>query len=122
VVFTLGGGGNNITEVMLAIQACERLGIKTVLLAWEHGGPQGADYPLPFAVPEAVAIVSTGSMDEPLHLPVMSRVSGASTIRVRPEVGGVPLPVDVPLDLTNRYELFGDANPVGWQHTGCRDY
>src|SRR5262249_19014297 len=50
VVFTLGGGGNNITEVMLAIQACERQGIKTVLLAWEHAGPNGTDYPLPFAV------------------------------------------------------------------------
>ncbi|HEY3059341.1 MAG TPA: glycine/sarcosine/betaine reductase component B subunit [Chloroflexota bacterium] len=122
VVFSLGGGGNNITEVMLAIQACERLGIKTVLLAWEHGGPQGTDYPLPFAVPEAVAIVSTGSMDAPLELPAMDRVSGAKTIRIRPELGGVALPVDGPLQLTNRYELFGDANPVGWQHTGCREY
>ncbi len=83
VVFSLGGGGNNITEVMLAIQACERLGIKTVLLAWEHGGPAGTDYPLPFAVPEAVAIVSTGSMDEPVQLPAMDRVSGSPTIRVR---------------------------------------
>jgi glycine reductase len=122
VVFSLGGGGNNITEVMLAIQACERLGIKTVLLAWEHGGPEGADYPLPFAVPEAVAIVSTGSMDSPIELPAMGRVSGGSTIRIRPEVGGVPLAVDGPLKLGNRYELFGDANPVGWQRTGCRDY
>jgi len=122
VVFSLGGGGNNITEVMLAIQACERLGIKTVLLAWEHGGPQGADYPLPFAVPEAVAIVSTGSMDAPLELPAMDRVSGSPTIRIRPEVGGVPLPVDGPLHLTNRYELFGDANPLGYQRTGCREH
>jgi hypothetical protein len=93
-----------------------------VLLAWEHGGPSGADYPLPFAVPEAAAIVSTGSMDEPISLPAMQRVVGASTIRVRPEVGGVPLLVDGPLDLGNRYELFGDANPVGYQRTGCREW
>jgi glycine reductase len=123
VVFSLGGGGNNITEVMLAIQACERQGMKTVLLAWEHGGPEGTDYPLPFAVPEAVAIVSTGSMDEPVDLPAMRRVAGSNdTIRVRPEVGGVALPVDGPLHLQNRYDLFGDANPVGWQRTGCREY
>ena len=122
VVFSLGGGGNNITEVMLAIQACERLGIKTVLLAWEHGGPQGADYPLPFAVPEAVAMVSTGSMDAPVELPALERVSGAPTIRVRPEIGGVPLAVDGALQLGNGYELFGGANPVGWQRTGCREY
>ena len=122
VVFTLGGGGNNITEVMLAIQACERQGIKTVLLAWEHGGPQGADYPLPFAVPEATAIVSTGSMDAPIDLPAMERVVGTPTIRVRPEVGGVPLAVGGALELDNRYELFGDANAVGWQRTGCREW
>ena len=122
VVFTLGGGGNNITEVMLAIQACERQGIKTVLLAWEHAGPSGADYPLPFAVPEARAIVSTGSMDEAVTLPAMERVVGASPIRIRPEVGGVPLAVDGALQLDNRYELFGDANPVGFQRTGCREW
>jgi glycine reductase len=122
VVFTLGGGGNNITEVMLAIQACERLGIKTVLLAWEHAGPQGADYPLPFAVPEAAAIVSTGSMDTPISLPAMERVVGSKTIRIRPEVGGVPLAVDGPVELSNRYELFGDANPVGYQRTGCVEW
>jgi glycine reductase len=122
VVFSLGGGGNNITEVMLAIQACERLGIKTVLLAWEHGGPDGTDYPLPFAVPEAVAMVSTGSMDEAIDLPGMGRVAGSSAIRVRPELGGMPMLVDRPLQLTNRYDLFGDANPVGWQATGCREY
>lgn len=122
VVFTLGGGGNNITEVMLAIQACEQRNIKTVLLAWEHAGPQGADYPLPFAVPEASAIISTGSMDESVSLPAMSRVVGAATIRIRPEVGGVPLAVDGALHLDNRYELFGDANPVGFQRTGCREW
>jgi sarcosine reductase len=122
VVFTLGGGGNNITEVMLAIQACERQGIKTVLLAWEHAGPEGADYPLPFAVPEAEAIVSTGSMDTAVSLPAMRRVVGTSTIRTRPEVGGVALAVDGPLELSNRYELFGDANPVGYQRTGCREW
>ena len=122
VVFTLGGGGNNITEVMLAIQACERQGIKTVLLAWEHAGPRGADYPLPFAVPEATAIVSTGSMDEAVSLPAMARVSGAKTIRIRAEVGGVPLAVDGPLNLDSRYELFGDANPAGFQRTGCREW
>jgi sarcosine reductase len=122
VVLTLGGGGNNITEVMLAIQACERLGIKTVLLAWEHGGPEGADYPLPFAVPEATAIVSTGSMDAPVGLPAMDRVVGTPTIRIRPEVGGVPLEVGGALELSNRYELFGDANALGFQRTGCREW
>lgn len=120
VVFTLGGIGNNITEVMLAIQACERQGIKTVLLTWEHGGSEGADYPLPFAVPEAVAIVSTGSVDEPISLPAMDRVVGSPTIRVHPELGGVRLPVDGPVSLDNRVPLIASSNPLGHQRTGCR--
>jgi hypothetical protein len=61
-------------------------------------------------------------MDEAISLPALPRVVGAPTIRIRPEVGGVPLDVSGPLELGNRYELFGDANPVGFQKTGCREW
>lgn len=118
-VFTLGGAGNNVTEVMLAVQECERRGIKTVLLTWEHGGPDGTDYPLPFAVPEAVAIVSTGSLDEPFDLPAMARVVGGPSIRVRPEIGGVRFPIDGPVRLERGTMYAGAANPLGFQRTGC---
>ncbi len=119
VIFTLGGGGNNITEVMLAIQECERRDIRTVLLAWEHAGPEGSDYPLPYAVPEAVAIVSTGNVDEPLELPAMDRVVGGAAIRVRPEVGGVAFPVTGPVRLERRTLFLGAADPVGFQRMGA---
>jgi glycine reductase len=119
VVFTLGGGGNNITEVMLAIQECERRDIKTTLIAWEHGGPSGADYPLPYAVPEAVAIVSTGNVDEKLDLPAPERVVGAASIRVRPEVGGVPFPVDRAIELDRRTFFIGAADPLGFGRVGA---
>ena len=117
-VFTLGGAGNNVTEVMLAIQECERRGIKTVLITWEHAGPDGSDYPLPFAVPEAVAIVSTGNLDEPLSLPAMSRVAGDPAIRVRPEIGGVPFPIDAGIVLERRTFYAGAANPLGFGRSG----
>ena len=117
-VFTLGGAGNNTTEVMLAIQECERRGIKTVLLTWEHAGPDGSDYPLPFGVAEAVAIVSTGNLDEPLDLPAMDHVVGDPAIRVRPEIGGVPFPVDGPIRLERRTLYAGAANPLGFGRTG----
>ena len=117
-VFTLGGAGNNVTEVMLAIQECERRGIKTVLVTWEHAGPDGSDYPLPFAVPEAVAIVSTGNLDEPLTLPAMSRVAGDPAIRVRPEIGGVPFPIDEGIVLERRTFYAGAANPLGFGRSG----
>ena len=117
-VFTLGGAGNNVTEVMLAIQECKRRGIKTVLITWEHAGPDGSDYPLPFAVPEAVAIVSTGNLDEPLTLPAMSRVAGDPAIRVRPEIGGVPFPIDAGIVLERRTFYAGAANPLGFGRSG----
>ncbi len=117
-IFTLGGAGNNTTEVMLAIQECERRGIKTVLLTWEHAGPDGSDYPLPFGVAEAVAIVSTGNLDEPLDLPAMDHVVGYPAIRVRPEIGGVPFPVDQPIRLERRTLYAGAANPLGFGRTG----
>ena len=118
VVFTLGGAGNNVTELMLAIQECERRGIKTVLVTWEHAGPDGSDYPLPFAVPEAVAIVSTGNLDEPLDLPAMDRVVGGAAIRARPEIGGVPFPIDGPISLERRTFYAGAANPLGFGRSG----
>lgn len=118
VVYTLGGGGNNITEVMLAIQECERRGIGTVLIAWEHAGPGGGDYPLPYAVPEAISMVSTGNIDEPLSLPAMDRVVGGASMRVRPEVGGVRFPVDGPVELDRRTLFVGAADPLGFQRMG----
>lgn len=117
-VFTLGGAGNNVTEVMLAIQECERRGIKTVLVTWEHAGPDGSDYPLPFAVPEAIAIVSTGNLDEPLDLPAMERVVGGPAIRARPEIGGVPFAIDRSIRLERRTFYAGAANPLGFGRSG----
>ena len=117
-VFTLGGAGNNTTEVMLAIQECERRGIRTVLVTWEHAGPDGSDYPLPFAVPEAVAIVSTGNLDEALDLPAMGHVVGGPAIRVRPEIGGIPFEVDRAIRLERRTLYAGGANPLGFGRTG----
>ena len=120
-LFTLGGAGNNVTEVMLAIQECERRGIKTVLITWEHAGPDGSDYPLPFAVPEAVAIVSTGNLDEALELPAMERIVGASAIRARPEIGGVPFPIDRAIQLERRTFYAGAANPLGFGRSGSAE-
>jgi glycine reductase len=117
-IFTLGGAGNNVTEVMLGIQECERRGIKTVLVTWEHAGPDGSDYPLPFAVPEAVAIVSTGNLDEELDLPAMDRVVGDAAIRARPEIGGVPFAVDGAIKLERRTFYAGAANPLGFGRSG----
>ena len=58
-VVTWDAGGNEFIEVIRSIQACERLGIKTVFLTSEDDATDGAPTMLE-PLPEADAIVSTG--------------------------------------------------------------
>ena len=55
---TWDAGGNEFIEVVRSIQACERLGIKTVFLTSEDDATDGAPTMLE-PLPEADAIVST---------------------------------------------------------------
>ncbi|MBI2364280.1 MAG: hypothetical protein HYV01_04650 [Deltaproteobacteria bacterium] len=70
------GSGNAFVDVMLTVRACERRGIDTVLVTYEYGGKDGVDSPLLFYVPEANAVVSTGSRDRWLELPEIERLVG----------------------------------------------
>lgn len=70
--------GANLIDVMLTVQACERRGIKTVLLTPEWGGADGTELPLVFYVPEANAMVSTGSTDCELKMSTPDKVIGAA--------------------------------------------
>jgi glycine reductase len=76
VILTGEGGGNSAIDMLLALQECERLGIKTTVISYELGGPKGQDFPLVHIVPEAEAIVSTGSIDRTLTLPSLPNVLG----------------------------------------------
>jgi hypothetical protein len=55
---TWDAGGNEFIEVVRTIQACERLGIKTVFLTSEDDATDGAPTMLE-PLPEADAVVST---------------------------------------------------------------
>jgi hypothetical protein len=63
-------------EVMLTIRACEQRGIKTTLVSYEYGGKDGVDSPLLYYVPEANAVVSTGSRDRWIELPEAEKIVG----------------------------------------------
>jgi glycine reductase complex component B subunit alpha and beta len=76
-------GSNYAIDVMLALQGCEQAGIKTTLVYQDVG--EGPDDPgFIFAVPEADAIVCTGSRDLPVTLPGLQRVIGGDHL-VNPE-------------------------------------
>ena len=70
------GSGNAFVELMLTIRECERRGIRTTLLTYEFGGKDGIDSPLLYYLPEADAVVSSGSRDRWLELPEPDRVVG----------------------------------------------
>lgn len=81
-IITHDAGGNDFMEVMQTVQACERLGIKTVLVAPE-APPEAGGLPLLMELPEADAIVSTGSgrpSAEPLAVPPPDLVLGGDEL------------------------------------------
>jgi glycine reductase len=115
--------GNGLMETMLTLQACDQAGIKTVLLTFEHGGAQGDDAPLQFYVPQAVAMVSSGSMDEPVVLPEVDRVfGGGDTIRLNPQMGGERVPARGPITLDWRLEMYASAGQAGQTRYAREDY
>ncbi len=68
--------GHAYADLMLTCQACEEMGIKTVLLMAESAGPTGAK-PGPIAFADSAdAVISVGNMDERIFLPAMNAVLG----------------------------------------------
>jgi glycine reductase len=114
VVLTWEGGGNSIVDAMLTIAACERLGIKTAAVAYEMGDEDAADVLLLDSVPEANALVSTGSAKRGIHLPHVERVLGGDGMRLRPEVGGEFEPAEGPMEIENPYMLYASSGQTGF--------
>jgi glycine reductase len=77
-------GSNYAIDLMLAIQKCEQAGIRTTLIYNDVG--DGADDPgFIFAVPEADAIVSAGSLTQRVTLPAMPTIIGGTRL-VSPDI------------------------------------
>ena len=117
------GGGNAFVDVMLTVQACERNGIDTVLVTYEHGGKEGRDSPLLFYLPEADGVVTTGSLDRAVELPAMDKVIGPyNEIKVLSYPGVPASPARGALSLEGRDVIIGGADIWGEQGWVCRDY
>lgn len=79
-IVTQEGGGHADTDLMLVCRECEKVGIRTVIIANEIAGPKGDLPSLVDSVPEADAAVTTGNNDEQVALPAMSRAVGGDSI------------------------------------------
>lgn len=131
---TWNHGGNDLLEVMLTIQGLERAGIKTTFLTIESdikvvrmtpalAETGRAEPPLLFSVPEADAIVSTGTLAPAEPLPPVPRVVGGREVVFDQERPDVRTPAAGALDLealSGAYSpIFGHFDNYG---LGCQSY
>ena len=72
--------GQRFLDTIMVVQACERAGIKTVLITEEEDDEDGTAPPLLVTAPEAVSVVSTGDGSAPGPFPAVKRVIGAGEI------------------------------------------
>lgn len=122
-LITWTGSGNAFVEVMLTIRACERLGIKSVLVTYEYGGKDGVDSPLLFYAAEANAVVSTGSRDRWIDLPEPEKVVGPyDAIRVLSYPGAPSSPARAALSLDARDMIIGGVDNWGGRDWTCAAY
>ncbi len=122
IVQTLEGTGNTFIDFMLTVQACERLGIKSVPIVHEHGGPNGTDWPLVDYVPEARSIVSTGGVDRRFSVPAMKWAIGGDslTFTTQEEWGGR---IDASSAMTvSAHELYSGYWQMGVSGFTARDF
>lgn len=81
VIVTKEGGGHTDVDLMENCDACESLGIKTVLIDNEWLGPDGAsELPLLAVSRNADAMISVGNVDAMIELPSMERIIGWETM------------------------------------------
>ena len=112
-VVTWDAGGNEFIEVIRSVQACERLGIKTVFLTSEDDATDGAPTMLE-PLPEADAIVSTSFFKNRTlavpTAPAVARVIGLPTKSVNDDrrtntgTGDRMVPTGGPLPPPWRYD------------------
>ena len=120
-VITWEGGGNSAIEAMQTVKACEELGIKTVIIAYEMGGPEGDDVALLDSVEEADAIVSAGSIEKRISLPRLTPVGG-SQLRLARELGGIGVDASGELKFDISHEMYCGANQTGFGLLTAEDY
>jgi glycine reductase len=117
------GSGNAFVELMLTIRACEKRGIRTTLMTYEFGGKDGVDSPLLYYVPEADAVVSSGSRDRWLELGEPERVVGPyQRFSILTYPGAPVADAGANLVLDARDMLIGGVDNWGSGSWTCRAY
>jgi len=123
ILTRMSPSGNNLVDVMLTVQACERKGVKTVFITPEYGGGDGTELPLVFYVPEATAMVATGSLEREIRLPAPTKVIGnGDTELLTLTPGEPPLPIRSEVILQARHQMTGGQDWLGGMNYICNEY
>jgi glycine reductase len=123
VIISIEECGHAYADLMLTCQACEDIGLATVLVTAESAGAAG-DKPAQLAFAHgADAVVSTGNMDQLITLPRVERVIGGDAIGQDAFMGRWPLDTNVhgPADtsLENIYAATCQVGPGLLRGEGC---
>ncbi|MBI4523534.1 MAG: hypothetical protein HY695_06955 [Deltaproteobacteria bacterium] len=122
-LLTWNFGGNCFVDLMLTLQACEKRGIKTVLVTHELAGKDGIDAPLLYFLPEANAVVSTGSRERWMELPAPEKIVGPyEQIQILSPSGTRVVPARGDLSLDSRDKIIGGVDLWGRQSWTCSAY
>lgn len=122
VITRTNPSGNNLVDLMLTVQACEKKGINSVLITPEHSGADGTELPLIFSVPDATAIVSTGNMNRGIKLPEPDEVIGCKKndlVSTYPQQE--PFSPWDELDLERVIDLTGGIDWLGYMKHTCKE-
>jgi len=105
-ILTKIGGGAPHTDMGETCEACEELGVKTVVIVQDESRGESSDGALLFNTPLADAIVNVGSYDAPIVLPAVEKVIGGPVTFSgnRPAEGEIEEPA---------YRLSGIMNQIG---------
>jgi len=114
VVLTKEGGGNADADVALKMDALDTLGIASVGLFAEMGGPDGTAPPLVVPPDRATGMVSTGNYDELVTLSAMERALGGETVDV------LSAPATAPLTAPTAV-IYCSLSPMGAGRLTCRE-
>lgn len=119
---TWDAGGNDFMEVARTIQACEKIGVKTVFMTAEED-PRSGGPPLLEPLSEMDAIVSTGMganmWNEPVPMPSVDRVVGPSTVLI---TDGNKEKIEIPVDSYSEISSLQWKDHYGFGFRTVKEY
>jgi glycine reductase len=120
ILTKISPSGNNSMDLMFTVQAFEKRGIKAVFVTPEYGGAEGKEQAQWFYAPEAVAMVSTSSLDRGHQLEAPAKVIGCEKGEIVEPYPDEPIQPWDALFVERMTFMTGSIDYLGHMHHTCR--